>query len=111
MVQPNLLRAWFVMSTFIITGSGTLRVLNVSNNGISDDGMGVISETLQYSKSLTRLELADSGLSVKGTVMCVFIMSVLMIGVEICPDITLSTKNTPTFPLIMYSKCVRSNLF
>ena len=34
-------------------------------------------------------------------------IAVLMIRVEICPDITLSTKNTLTFPLIMYSKCVR----
>ena len=39
------------------------------------------------------------------------VISVLMIRVEIHPDITLSSKNTLTFPLIMYSKCVRSNLF
>ena len=32
--------------------------------------------------------------------------AVLMIRVKICPDITLSSKNTLTFPLIMYSKCV-----
>ena len=38
-------------------------------------------------------------------------IAVLMIRVEICPDITFSSKNTLTFPLIMYSKCVRSNLF
>ena len=37
--------------------------------------------------------------------------AVLMIRVEICPDITLSSKNTLTFSLIMYNKCVRSNLF
>ena len=30
----------------------------------------------------------------------------LMIRVEICPDITLSSENTLTFPLIMYSECV-----
>ena len=29
--------------------------------------------------------------------------TVLMIRVEICPDITLSSKNTLTFPLIMYT--------
>ena len=38
-------------------------------------------------------------------------VAVLMIRVEICPDITLSSKNILTFPLIMYSKYVRSNLF
>ena len=40
-----------------------------------------------------------------------FTLPVLIIRVEICPDITLSSKNTLTFTLIMYSKCVRSNLF
>ena len=56
------------MSFVIITGSATLRVLNVSYNDISDDGMAVISETLQHNKSLTTLRVANCGLSVKGTV-------------------------------------------
>ena len=61
-----------VMSTVIITGSDTLRVLNVSYNDIGDDGMAVISEALQHNKSLTTLRVAWCGLSVKGTVVCVF---------------------------------------
>ena len=56
------------MSTVIITGSATLRVLNVSFNDIGDDGMAVISEALQHNKSLTTLKLVQCGLSVKGTV-------------------------------------------
>ena len=61
------------MSTVIITGSATLRVLNVSCNcDIGDDGMAVISEALQHNKSLTTLRVAWCGLSVKGTVVCVF---------------------------------------
>ena len=60
------------MSTVIITGSATLRVLNVSLNDIGDDGMAVISEALQYNKSLTTLPVLRCGLSVKGTVVCVF---------------------------------------
>ena len=60
------------MSTVIITGSATLRVLNVSYNDIGDDGMAVISEALQHNKSLTTLEVVQCGLSVKGTVVCVF---------------------------------------
>ena len=60
------------MSTVIITGSATLRMLNVSNNNISDNGMAVISEALQHNKSLTRLEVADSGLSAKGSVVCIY---------------------------------------
>ena len=59
------------MSTVIITGSATLRVLNVSDNDIGDDGMAVISEALQHNKSLTRLVVVWCGLSVKGTVVCV----------------------------------------
>ena len=35
--------------------------------------------------------------------LCVYMYAVLMIRVEICPDITLSSKNALTFPLIMFS--------
>ena len=59
------------MSIVIITGSATLRELDVSNNDISDDGMALISEALQHSKSLTKLWVERSGLSVKGTVVCI----------------------------------------
>ena len=60
------------MSTVIITGSATLRVLDVSNNDIGDYGMAVISEVIQHNKSLTTLVVIQCGLSVKGTVVCVF---------------------------------------
>ena len=62
----------FVMSAVIITGSATLRVLYVGCNAIGDDGMAVISEALQHNKSLTTLWVHSCGLSVKGTVVCVF---------------------------------------
>ena len=65
----------FVLSTVIITGSARLRVLNVSCNAISNDGMALISEALQHNKSLTTLEVASCGLSVKGSVMCIQILS------------------------------------
>jgi len=69
--QPHLTELYvFVMSTVIITGSATLRVLNVSSNDIGDDGMAIISETLQHNKSLTELRVAKCGLSVKGIVVC-----------------------------------------
>ena len=58
------------MSTVIITGSATLRVLHVSGNDIGDDWMAVISEALQHSTTLTTLEVGRCGLSVKGTVVC-----------------------------------------
>ena len=48
----------------------TLQELNMCYNDISDDGMPVISEALQYNKSLTTLLVAQCGLSVKGTVDC-----------------------------------------
>ena len=59
------------MSTVIITGSATLRELNVSDNDIGDDGMAIISEALQHNKSLTALRVAECGLSVKG-ILCIF---------------------------------------
>ena len=58
------------MSTVIITGSATLRVLDVADIDIGDDGMAVISEALQHNKSFTKLVVAECGLSVKGTVVC-----------------------------------------
>ena len=62
------------MSTVIITGSATLRMLYVCRNDIGDDWMAVISEVLQHNKSLTTLWIWQCGLSVKGTVVCVFKM-------------------------------------
>ena len=60
------------MSTVIIIDSATLRVLDVSLNNIGDGGMAVIAEALQHNKSLTTLRIGCCGLSVKGTVVCVF---------------------------------------
>ena len=57
----------------VITGSATLRVLNVSDNDIGDEGMAIISEALQHNKSLTELWVQWCGLSVKGTVTSVWI--------------------------------------
>ena len=48
----------------------TLQKLDITSNDIGDDGMGVISEALQHSKSLTELRVAKCGLSVEGTVVC-----------------------------------------
>ena len=61
------------MHTVITTGSVTLRVLDVSNNDIGDEGMAIISEALQHNKSLTKLYVQQCGLSVKGTVASVWI--------------------------------------
>ena len=59
----------FVMSTVIITGSTTLRELNVSWNDTGDNGISVITEGLQSNKTLTKLVVSYCGLSVKGTVL------------------------------------------
>ena len=81
----------FVMSTVIITGSATLRELNVSHNDIGDDGMAVISETLEHVKSLTDLSVMECGLSVKGTV--VFIIMLYIIStIAYCLMITIYGK-------------------
>ena len=60
------------MSTVIITGSATLRVLDVGRNDIGDEGMAVISKALQDNNSLTTLYVSRCGLSVKGTILCGF---------------------------------------
>ena len=56
----------FVMSTVIITGSASLRELDVSGNDIGDDGMSLISSELQYNDILTELRVKACGLSAKG---------------------------------------------
>ena len=59
----------FVMSTVIITGSTTLRELDVSSNGNGDNWISVITEGLQSSKTLAKLNVSTCYLSVKGTVL------------------------------------------
>ena len=56
----------------------TLQEFDMTGNDIGDDGMAVISEALQHNKSLTKLWVELCGLSVKGTVVCVFKMHLLM---------------------------------
>ena len=57
------------MSTVIITGSTTLRELDVSWNDFGDNGISMITEGLQCSKTLTKLDVSLCGFSVKGTVL------------------------------------------
>ena len=58
----------FVMSTVIITGSTTLRELDVSHNDNGDNWISVITGGLQSNKTLAKLNVSECGLSVKGTV-------------------------------------------
>ena len=41
-------------------------MLNVGGNEIGDDGISLISEELQHNESLTKLSVAECGLSAKG---------------------------------------------
>ena len=58
----------FVMASIIITGSTTLRELNISFNDIGDNGISMITEWLLSNKSLMKLDISSCNLSVKGTV-------------------------------------------
>ena len=59
----------FIMSTVIITGSTTLRELNVRGNDNGDNWISLITEGLQSNKMLTKLDVSLCHLSVKGTVL------------------------------------------
>ena len=63
----------FVMSTVIITGSATLRELDISYNDDGDNWIPVITEGLQSNKILPKLNVSGCGLSVKGTVLYIYI--------------------------------------
>jgi len=49
------------------TGSASLRVLNVDNNPIGDDGISLIVNHLDGNTTLTKLSVFYCGLSAKGT--------------------------------------------
>ena len=51
----------------MITGSPSLRVLNVGNNEMGDIGVQLLCKQLQNTKNLTHLNIWSCGLSVKGT--------------------------------------------
>ena len=55
-----------LMLAIIITGSIALRELNVSYNNIGNKGISVITEGLQYNKTLTKLDVLTCGLTAKG---------------------------------------------
>ena len=56
-----------VYNTVMITGSPSLRVLDVSENKIGDIGVELLCKELPNSNSLTELSIWNCGLSVKGT--------------------------------------------
>ena len=58
-----------IVPTDIITGSTTLRELNVSSNHIGEDGISKITQWLLTNKTLTKLDVSGCKLSVKGTVL------------------------------------------
>ena len=57
----------------MIAGSASLRILDVSSNPIGDDGILLISSELQYNNVLTKLKVAECGLSTKGIFCCFYI--------------------------------------
>ena len=61
----------FLISTVIITGSTTLKELDVSWNDVGDNGILVIAEWLLSNKTLTKLNVSHCELSVKSTVIYV----------------------------------------
>ena len=65
----------FVMSTVIITGSTTLRELDVCLNNNGDNGISLITEGLQSNKTLTKLNVSQCDLTAQGTVMYMLINS------------------------------------
>ena len=47
------------MSNVIVTGSTTLRELDVSRNDIGDNGISVITKGLKSNKTLTKLYVSE----------------------------------------------------
>ena len=81
------------MYTVIITGSTTLRVLDVGGNEIGDDGISMISEELQHNNSLTKLSVWWCRLSVKGEELINFVFSACTIVCLHSPEPLFSLNN------------------
>jgi len=58
------------MSAVIITGSASLRKLDVGGNPIGDDGISLISNVLKDNTILYHLDVEGCGSSVKGSIEC-----------------------------------------
>jgi len=56
------------MCTVIITGSASLRVLNVGGNPIGDDGISLMVDHLHHNTTLNELNVQLCGVSAKGTI-------------------------------------------
>lgn len=50
----------------LLSVTHTLQQLDISENIIDDEGITAITKVLQYSKSLSTLEVGQCGLSMKG---------------------------------------------
>ena len=71
---------WFSVIVIVIGTTGasclgellkvnnSLQELHMAYNDIGDDAMSSVADGLQYNKTLTRLDVEQCGLSVKGTV-------------------------------------------
>ena len=55
------------MSNVIVTGSTTLRELDVSRNDIGDNGISVITKGLQSNKTLTKLNVSQCHVTKEGS--------------------------------------------
>ena len=71
---------------YCLTGSTTLKVLFIGWNKIGDDGITMISETLQHNNSLTKLNVQRCGLSLRGTDLSNFV-SLSNTDLDSCVDI------------------------
>ena len=65
-VRASVYVCMIIMSTVLIIGSTTLKVLNIGYNNFGDNGILMISEDLQINNLLIRLSADKCGLSVKG---------------------------------------------
>lgn len=55
----------------LLTVTHTLKELGIGKNDVGDDGIRVISETLQHNPSFIILRIGKCGLSAKGTIVWV----------------------------------------
>ena len=63
------------MSTVIITGSCTLKELDVSWNHIGDNGISIITEGLQSNKTLTKLNVLWCHVTEEGSYIAIVYMT------------------------------------
>ena len=88
--------------------NNSLQELDMGYNVIGDDGMSSVADGLQYSKTITELDVQQCGLSVKGTLVYKTCRIQIVWSLYLSCSCSISVQTTPLVILVIpYSYTLR----